>query len=268
LSQVIKVTLLGVGGSAGSPQIGGADGAGEWGGLDPAEPRNRRTRPSIIIEAPDGRRILVDTGPDLRTQLTANKIPRVDAVIYTHAHADHVAGLDEIRILNRLIDSPMPSYATQESWDELHQRFDYAFRPWKGPGFFRPVLDAHVVSAGDSLEIIGLPLRVIGQDHGYITSLALRIGNFAYCTDVVRLDDVALAQLKGVDIFVVDCFTHGAPHPTHANLDQVKAWIEILQPRRTILTHMGPNMDYRWLLANLPAGIEPGYDGQSIAAGF
>lgn len=261
----LKVTLLGVGGSSGSPQIGGADGAGDWGELDPTEPRNRRSRPSIVVEAPDGRRILVDTGPDLRLQLTERRIGRIDAVIYTHAHADHIAGLDEIRILNRLLGAPMPTYATVAVFEELAQRFDYAFKPWSGPGFFRPVLATQAVAAGESVEINGLAVRVIGQDHGFTTSLGLRIGGFAYCTDVKRLDEAALGALAGVETLVVDCFTRGAAHPTHANLAQVLAWVERLKPRRTVLTHMGPNMDYRWLVENLPVGVEPGFDGMELA---
>ncbi len=265
----VKITLLGTGGSAGSPQIGGADGSGEWGSLDPNEPRNRRSRPSIVIEAPDGRRLLVDTGPDLRLQLTVNKIPKIDAVLYTHAHADHVAGLDEVRILNRLIGVPMPAYAMAVSWAELQDRFDYAFRPWTtAPAFFRPVFERHEVEPGQSLEIIGLPVRLIGQDHGFVTSLGVRIGGFAYCTDVVRLDEAALRQLEELDVFVVDCFTRLDSHPTHANLEQVLAWVARLRPKRTILTHMGPSMDYAWLLANLPPGVEPGFDGLALYAAY
>ncbi len=261
----LKVTLLGVGGSAGSPQIGGADGAGEWGELDPAEPRNRRSRPSIVIEAPDGKRILVDTGPDLRLQLTSCRIGRVDAVIYTHAHADHVAGLDEVRILNRIFGAPMPVYATALCFEELAQRFAYAFKPWTGPGFFRPVFEMHEVAAGETHEVVGLPVEFIGQDHGFSLSLGLRVGGFAYCTDVKRLDEAALSALAGVETLVIDCFTRGAAHPTHVNLDQVKEWVALLKPRRTVLTHMGPNMDYRWLVENLPAGIEAGFDGMVLA---
>ena len=265
---LIKVTFLGTGGSAGSPQIGGADGSGEWGGCDPAEPRNRRSRPSIVIEGPDGRRMLVDTGPDIRLQLTSCKIPRIDAILYTHSHADHIAGLDEVRILNRLIKAPMPAYAALTSWNDLQERFTYAFRPWTGPGFFRPVFDQHVVQPGQSLEIIGLPVLLIGQDHGYAGSLGIRVGGFAYCTDVVRLDDAALSALERLDVFVVDCFTRHDPHPTHANLEQVLSWVARLRPKRTILTHMGPSMDYGWLTANLPAGIEPAFDGQILYYDF
>jgi len=261
----MKVTILGCGGSSGSPQIGGADGAGEWGEIDSAEPRNRRNRPSIVIENKAGQRLLVDTGPDLRLQLTAQKIGRIDAVLYTHAHADHIAGLDEIRILNRILDAPMPAYADQKCWAELEQRFDYAFRPWDpAKGFFRPVLVPHVVAAGETVEILGLPVTLFAQNHGYISTLGLRVQNFAYSTDVVRLDEAALAGLMGLDVWVVDCFTSGGPHPTHANLAQVLLWVARLQPRRTILTHMGPNMDFCSLQRSLPAGVEPGFDGMVI----
>jgi phosphoribosyl 1,2-cyclic phosphate phosphodiesterase len=260
----LKITLLGTGGSAGSPQIGGADGAGDWGELDPAEPRNRRLRPSIVIETAAASRLLVDTGPDLREQLTSWRIPRIDAVLYTHAHADHIAGLDEIRILNRLLGAPMPAYASAATWAELRQRFDYAFKPWQGGWFARPVLQAELIAPGQSYDILGLKVEIIGQDHGFVTSLGLRIGGFAYCTDVVRLDEAALESLRHLQIFVVDCFSSGQPHPTHANLAQVLDWVERLRPARTILTHMGLNMDYRRLTQTLPPGIEPGFDGMTL----
>jgi phosphoribosyl 1,2-cyclic phosphate phosphodiesterase len=260
----MKVTLLGVGGSAGLPQIGGADGRGDWGEVDPAEPRNRRTRPSIVIHGPDDQRILVDTGPDLRSQLTDCAIGRIDAVIYTHAHADHIAGLDEIRILNRILGAPMPAYATKTVWAELRQRFDYAFAPYNGGYFIRPVLVAHEVKPGEQIDISGVAVQSFTQDHGYGDTLGLRVGDFAYCTDVVRLNDVALAALAGVQTLVVDCFTLGPAHPTHAHLDQVLDWVAQLKPARTVLTHMGPNMDYRRLTECLPPGIAPGYDGQIL----
>ena len=258
-----RAILLGTGGSAGLPQIGGADGAGEWGLCDPGEPRNRRTRASIVIESDQGR-ILVDTAPELRLQLTANRIGRIDAVIFTHAHADHIAGLDEVRILNRIANGPIPAYSDARTWDELRQRFDYAFKPWQPPGFFRPVIETHVIAPGETHPIRGLRVTIIGQDHGFIPTLGLRIGGVAYCPDVVRFDADQFALLEGVDTWIVDCFTKGPPHPTHANLDQVLAWVETLRPRRTILTHMGPDMDYAWLRGALPDGVEPGYDGLII----
>lgn len=251
--------MLGCGGSAGVPQIGGTDGRGDWGACDPAEPRNRRTRSSIVIEGPDGR-LLVDTGPDMRQQLLNCSVPKVEAVLFTHAHADHVVGLDDVRILNRLIGRPLDAFATERTLAELDRRFDYAFKPWQPPHFFRPVLVPHAVQFGDRVEIVGLEVQVFEQDHGFSPTLGLRVGGFAYSTDVVKLDEASLAVLEGVDTWVVDCFQRKA-HTTHANLDQVVAWSEQLRPRRVVLTHMGFDVDWAWLQKRLPPGFEPGYDG-------
>ena len=260
----MKITLLGTGGSAGLPQIGGPDGRGDWGKADPAEPRNRRSRASIVIQTSEHKNILVDTGPDMRLQLIANGIGRIDAVIFTHTHADHIAGLDDIRILNRILDAPMPSYANAAVWEDLKRRFDYAFRPFTGSFYGRPVLRDHTIIPGEAVEIAGVKIHAIDQDHGYSRSLGLRIGNAAYCTDVVRMDEAQLAALQGLELLIVDCFSHNANHPTHAGLPNVLAWVEALHPARTILTHMGPEMDYGTLAAMLPPGVEPGYDGMVL----
>jgi phosphoribosyl 1,2-cyclic phosphate phosphodiesterase len=256
--------LLGVGGSAGLPQIGGADGHGDWGQADPAEPRNRRSRASAVIHTREGRNILIDTGPDLRAQLIGRGIGRIDAVIFTHAHADHVAGLDEVRILNRILGAPMPAFATAEVWAELRARFAYAFGPWQGGFFGRPVLEPREIAPGAPFTACGAEILPISQDHGFSRSLGLRLGALAYCTDVVRFDADAFAALRGVEVWVVDCFTPAADHPTHAGLPTVLGWVERLRPGRTILTHMGPQMDYATLRRGLPAGVEPGYDGLTI----
>ncbi len=251
--------MLGCGGSAGVPQIGGADGRGDWGACDPAEPRNRRTRSSIVIAGPGGR-LLVDSSPDMRQQLLACGVGSVDAILFTHAHADHVLGIDDIRIVNRVINRPLDAYATERTLAELDRRFDYAFKPWQKPHFFRPVLAPHTVQFGDTIDIAGMQVQVFEQDHGFLPTLGLRVGGFGYSTDVVKLNDAALTILEGVDTWVVDCFQRQA-HTTHANLDQVIAWSARVKPRRVVLTHMGYDIDWAWLQKRLPSGFEPGYDG-------
>ena len=260
----MKVVLLGTGGSAGVPMLGGADGRGDWGACDPTEARNRRLRASILVEGADGQRLLVDTAPDLREQMLANAIARIEAIVFTHAHADHITGLDDVRILNRLVGRPLPAFATEATLAEMKQRFDYAFKPWKPPGFFRPVFVPETIAPGLDFTAAGMAVHPFAQDHGFIPTLGLRIGRFAYSTDVVRLDAAAMAALAGVDTWVVGCFVRKGPHPTHAHIDLVLAWARALGVRRTVLTHMGTDMDWAWLAANLPAGTEPGFDGQVL----
>jgi len=253
--------MLGSGGSAGVPLIGGPDGRGDWGACDPNEKRNRRMRAAIVVEGPNGKRLLIDTPPDLRTQLLACAIPRVDAILFTHAHADHITGLDEVRILNRIAGRPLPAYATEAVLAELARRFDYVFRPWDGQGFPRPVLETEIVAPGETVRAAGMDVRLFDQDHGFTRTLGLRIGGFAYSTDVRDLDEAAFAALAGVDTWIVGCFQRPGPHVTHAHLEKVLGWVARLAPRRTILTHMGSDMDWAWLVRNLPEGVEPGYDG-------
>lgn len=263
----MKVTLLGTGGSAGVPMIGGADGSGEWGDCDPEEPRNRRTRSSIVLEGLDQQRLLVDTSPDMRSQLLDSRIPAVDAVVFTHAHADHITGIDDVRLLNRIVGRPLPAFGSADTLAEITRRFGYAFRPWDPPNFYRPVLEANIVGHGDVFEAAGLSVRVFMQNHGRVETLGLRVGMFGYSTDVVALDDEAFAALEGVDTWVVGCFLRHGPHWTHADLDTVMGWVERLRPQRTVLTHMGTEMDWAWMRANLPPGVEAGYDGMVLEVG-
>ncbi len=260
----MKVTLLGTGGSAGVPTIGGVDGSGDWGTCDPAEPRNRRTRSSIVVETDDNQRLLVDTSPDMRSQLLDCRVPRADAVLFTHAHADHITGIDDVRILNRIANRPLPAYATAKTLAEITSRFGYAFKPWDAAHFYRPVLEAITVEPGEDVTIAGLRVRLFPQNHGRIETLGLRIGGFGYSTDVVDLPDAAFEALDGVDTWVVGCFLRDGPHWTHADLATVLSWVERLKPRRTVLTHMGSDMDWAWLRANLPPGVEAGYDGMVL----
>ena len=205
----------------------------------------------------------MDTGPDMRAQLLACGVPRVDAIVFTHAHADHVTGLDDVRLLNRISGMPLPAFATQVTRDELARRFDYAFRPWTPPYFYRPVLDVCVLEPGQSFSACGLRVQTFDQDHHVMRTLGLRVGGFAYSTDVVRLDEAAFAALAGVDTWVVGCF-QPEPHLTHADVALVLAWRERLGVRRTVLTHMGNAMDWASLRAMLPPDVEPGYDGMVL----
>lgn len=258
----MRVTLLGCGGSAGVPHIGGADGRGDWGACDPAEPRNRRTRSSILIER-GGARLLVDTSPDMRAQLLACGVSGVDAILFTHAHADHILGLDDVRVLNRIAKRPLDAVGTQRTLSDIQGRFDYAFRPWQPPYFFRPVLVPREVEPGQTVEIEGIPIHLFDQDHGFMHTLGLRCGGFGYSTDAVALDDAAFEALEGVDTWVVGCFQR-APHSTHAHVDLAVAWAERVGARRTVLTHMGHDLDWAWLRRRLPPGMEPGHDGQVL----
>ena len=256
----MRVVMLGCGASAGVPMLGGADGGGDWGKCDPAESRNVRTRSSIVIESDSGERLLVDTSPDMRGQLLACGVPRVDAILWTHAHADHITGLDDVRILNRIAGRPLDAFATDETLAEISTRFGYAFRPWRPPGFFRPVFNPRRVEFGQEIETAGLRIRLFAQDHGRSQTLGLRIGGFGYSTDAVGLDESAFSALEGVDTWVVGCFGR-SPHPTHAHFERVLEWAEQVGARRTVLTHMGTDMDWAWMEEHLPAGIEPGVDG-------
>ena len=260
----MRVIVLGCGGSAGVPMIGGADGRGDWGACDPDEPRNRRSRSSIVIEAIGGERLLVDTGPDLRDQLLARGVPMIDAILFTHAHADHVCGIDEVRSLNRIADRPLEAFAFPEILDELRERFGFAFLPWSPPGFYRPVLQSSAIEPGAVVHLCGLELTIFEQSHGRIRTLGFRAGDFAYSTDVSDLGHEARAILAGVDTWMVDAFQR-EPHSSHAHLKLAVAWARELGVRRTILTHMGTDLDWAWLRDSLPDGVEPAFDGMEFS---
>ena len=260
-----RIRLLGTGPSQGVPYLGGADEAGEWGACDPGEPRNRRTRTSALIETPDGSRILIDAGPDIRSQLLAARVARIDHVIITHAHADHIMGMDELRAVNRVTGRALPLHAMPETLEDLSVRFGYALQP-PTPGFFRPSLTPQVALPGETLRLGGLEIGLIEQDHHVMRTLGLRIGRFAYCTDLVRLPETSLAALMGVETWVVGCFS-ARPHPVHAHLGQVRDWARVIGARRTILTHMSNGLDYATLRRELMDGIEPGFDGMELAPG-
>jgi len=258
-----RIRLLGTGPSQGVPQLGGENEAGDWGACDPAEPRNRRSRTSALIEAADGTRILIDAGPDIRAQLLAAGVARIDHVIITHAHADHIMGLDELRAINRFTGRALPLHAMPETLADLTARFAYAFQP-PTPGFFRPSLTAHPAQPGELLTLGGLEIRLIEQDHQVMRTLGLRIGGFAYCTDLVRLPPASIAALTGIEGWVCGCFSN-RPHPVHAHLDLVREWAVALGASRTVLTHMSNGLDYATLRRTLADGLEPGFDGMEWA---
>jgi phosphoribosyl 1,2-cyclic phosphate phosphodiesterase len=252
----VKVRILGCGPSGGVPRIGG-----DWGACDPAEPKNRRRRVSILIETADAT-ILVDTSPDLREQLLDAGTRRIDAVIITHSHADHLHGLDDLRAMNRLMRRPIPLYAAPETLHEITRRFDYAVQPAdKGNAFYKPLVIPHEMHG--AFEIAGIPIVPSEQDHGFGTTTGLRIGDIGYSTDVVEMGEEGFRILAGIDIWIVDCLRY-EPHPTHSHLAKTLGWIERVQPRRAVLTHMDVQLDYATLQCELPPGVEPGYDGLTI----
>jgi phosphoribosyl 1,2-cyclic phosphate phosphodiesterase len=252
----MKITMLGCGPSMGVPAIGP-----DWGACDPNDPRNRRRRASLLVEC-RGKAILIDASPDLREQLLDAKARHIDAVIMTHAHADHLHGIDDLRAVNRLMQSPIALHADAETLAEIERRFGYVFDPPPPDGFFyKPTLTPHEIDG--PFAAAGVPIVPFAQDHGFGTTLGFRIGAFGYSTDVTELDEDAFAALAGIDAWIVDCLRYD-PHPTHSHLAKTLAWIERVKPKRAVLTHIDRPLDYTELAARLPPGVEPGRDGLVI----
>jgi phosphoribosyl 1,2-cyclic phosphate phosphodiesterase len=253
----VKVRILGSGTSSGVPRIGN-----DWGDCDPAEPRNRRTRASILVEH-DGVRILVDTGPDMREQLLAAEVGEVDAIVWTHGHADHVMGIDDVRQLFHARGAPVPAYARPSTLAELEDRFAYVFH---GRGGYPPTVKAAALP--DELTIGEVTIRVVDQPHGRIASAGLRFEAdgraIGYATDFNVMTPAMRALYTGLDVWIVDALRRH-PHPSHPTLGEVLGWVDELKPQRTALIHMDQSMDYNRLRAELPHGVEPGYDGQEFA---
>jgi phosphoribosyl 1,2-cyclic phosphate phosphodiesterase len=248
--------MLGCGPSMGVPAIGG-----DWGACDPADARNRRRRASLLVEC-RGKVLLIDASPDLREQLLDARVSQVDALILTHAHADHLHGIDDLRAVNRLMRKPIDLYADAATLAEIERRFGYVFDTVPPDGFFyKPVLTPHPIDG--PFTAAGVPVVPFVQDHGYSTTLGFRIGAFGYSTDVTELDDAVFAALAGIEFWIVDCLRYD-PHPTHSHLAKTLAWIERLKPLRAALTHMDRPLDYRELTGRLPPGVEPGRDGLNV----
>jgi phosphoribosyl 1,2-cyclic phosphate phosphodiesterase len=253
----MKLRLLGCGTSSGVPRIGN-----DWGDCDPQNPRNRRTRASILIESATTR-ILVDTSPDMREQLLAADVAHVDAVIWTHDHADHCHGIDDLRQLFHAKGRPVDGYARPETLETLRTRFAYAF---DGRDGYPPTVSGHILP--DDFTIGDIRVRVVDQPHGSITSAGLCFEqggrSIGYSTDFNLLTQDMKALFDRVDLWVVDALRR-RPHPTHPHLAQTLGWIAELTPSRAILTHMDQSMDYAALSAELPPGVAPGHDGLEIA---
>jgi phosphoribosyl 1,2-cyclic phosphate phosphodiesterase len=256
---MLKIRILGSGTSSGVPRIGN-----DWGACDPNEPRNRRTRASVLVST-ETTTILIDTSPDMREQLLAADVANVDAVIWTHDHADHTHGIDDLRQLMHIRGGePVRGYARPFTRDQLEAKFHYAFF---GRAGYRPTVALETLP--DSLVIGDISITVADQPHGGITSAGLRFDSeyksIGYATDFHEMTNAMRALYTGLDVWVVDALRR-APHPTHPDLAQVLGWVGELQPRRSALVHMDQSMDYIGLTAELPEGVEPGFDGLELRA--
>ncbi len=262
----LTFTILGCGSSMGVPRV-----ALGWGHCDPNNPKNRRRRCSLLVErtGADGRRtrVLVDCTPDLRMQLLDAEVDWLDGVLFTHAHADHTHGIDDLRPLfvhqRRRIDVWTDAATSQA----LHARFGYCFQMPPGSEY-PPILTDHRLELGQPVTISGqgglIEVRPILQNHGDIPSLGFRFGNIAYSADIKRLPDESIAAMAGLDVWIVDALRK-PPHPSHFNLAEALEWIARIKPKRAILTNLHTDMDFEDLRAHLPAGVEPGYDGMNFS---
>jgi phosphoribosyl 1,2-cyclic phosphate phosphodiesterase len=252
----VKVRILGCGTSFGVPRIGN-----DWGLCDPDEPRNRRLRSSILVES-DGKRLLVDCGPDIREQLLQADVAALDGVIITHDHADHCHGIDELRAIEQTIGHAVPLYARANVLEGLRKRFGYIF---SNRSFYRAV--AKPVELHDTLDFGGATIRFVDQPHGGITSVGLRIEkedkSFVYSIDFNEMTDVMRTLYEGVDVWISDCLGR-RPHPSHTHLDAVLGWAQEMRVGKLYLSHMNNSMDYRTLVNELPDWAAPAYDGQEI----
>ena len=256
---MITVTILGSGGAAGVPAISAG-----WGKCDPGNPKNRRLRPSILVET-GTTRVLVDTSPDLRQQLLAAEVRELDGILFTHAHADHLHGIDDIREINRHMRRPIPVWATQFVLGEIDRRFGYVFEPMDEniKDIYKPWLQPHEITG--QFAVGDLDVVPFEQDHGYMDSLGFRFGPIAYSTDVIRMPEASFELLKGIDTWIIGCLTNMPDHPTHLPVDTAIQWVERVKPRRAIITHMGSRLDYQATRDLLPDHMEPAFDGMVIS---
>lgn len=265
-AQRIVATILGCASSGGVPRIGNV-----WGVCDPDEPRNRRRRCALLIEgwSADGigpTRVLIDTGPDIREQLLDAKVDRVDAVLYTHAHADHIHGIDDLRVLALHNRRRVDVYFTEETGDRLREAFGYCFATPPGSDY-PPILNAHEIAPDDRLVVDGpggtIEVLAFEQEHGNITSLGFRVADFAYSVDLSGFPDKSLPAISGLQMWVLDAL-RPTPHPSHLSLPESLEWVERMTPRRVVLSDLHIDLDYRQLDAETPAHVTPAFDGMRI----
>jgi phosphoribosyl 1,2-cyclic phosphate phosphodiesterase len=259
-----RLIILGCGSSGGVPRLGPA-----WGACDPAESKNRRRRCSVLVERTgrDGRTsVLVDTSPDLREQLLSARVEALDGVLYTHDHADHTHGIDDLRMVAYAMKRRIDVYLDEPTHASLVPRFKYCFETPSGSSY-SPILRSFELKPGQEVQISGPggPLRALPvlQQHGDIPSLGFRFGNLAYSPDISDMPEETIAQLQGLDVWIVDAL-RPQPHPSHFHLKRALEWIDRLRPKRAILTHMTAELDYATLRRDLPAHIEPAYDGMIV----
>lgn len=256
------VTILGCGSSGGVPRLGG-----DWGDCDPANPLNARRRCSVLVTrtGPGGTtRVLIDTSPDLRGQLLDAGVGVLDAVVYTHSHADHTHGIDDLRMIVFNTRQRLPVWADPETSEALLHRFGYAFVQPKGSDY-PPILDLSLIDGpftipGPGGNITFTPLPV---DHGNMAALGFRVGNMAYIPDVSDIPETTWPLLDGLSLWIVDALRY-KPHPTHAHLDKTLAWIDRARPARAVLTNMHVDLDHTRLDAETPAHVSPAHDGLTL----
>jgi phosphoribosyl 1,2-cyclic phosphate phosphodiesterase len=261
----LRFTILGCGSSGGVPRFGVE--SPDWGACDPANPLNRRTRCSMLIEriaATGTTRVLIDTSPDMHAQLLAAGVGVLDAVVYTHAHADHTHGIDDLRQIVFNIGKRLPVWADGPTQDALISRFGYAFvQPAHSP--YPPILDLNTIHGPLAVNGAGgeIALTPFLCEHGSMDALGFRVGGLAYLPDAVAIPDAHWPLLDGLQVWVVDALRR-KPHPTHAHLAMTLGWIDRAKPARAVLTNMHNDLDYATLIAELPPHIRPAHDGMVI----
>ncbi len=248
----MRISVLGSGTSAGVPMIGCHCPV-----CSSTDPRDHRTRCSILVSYHD-KAVLVDTTPELRLQAVANKIDVIHAVVFTHGHADHIFGLDDVRRYNTLLGAPLPIFASDATMQTLKQAFAYAFTQQTQVGVYRPVLEARTISG--PLDIFGKTWQPIVLPHGRISVLGFRIGNFAYCTDCADIPSESRASLRGLDTLIIDAL-RPRPHPTHLSFSQALEIIADLKPRRAYFTHLSHDLGHAEIERDLPPHVRVAYDG-------